>query len=77
MIPRDAFEGVDEVKPGMQFQAESPEGQLQIILVKAVSDEGVTIDANHPLAGQVLHFDVTVSEVRDSTEEEREHGHVH
>ncbi len=77
VIPRDAFEGVDEVKPGMQFQAENPEGRLQIILVKAVAEDGVTIDGNHPLAGQVLHFDVTVAEVRESTEEEREHGHVH
>ncbi len=76
-IPHDAFEGVDEVKPGMQFQAESPEGHLQIILVKDVVDDGVLIDANHPLAGEVLHFDVTIDEVRESTEEEREHGHSH
>lgn len=77
VIPHDAFEGLDDVKPGIQFQAESPEGHQQIILVKEVSEAGVTIDTNHPLAGQVLHFDITIAEVRESTEEEREHGHAH
>ncbi len=77
LLPHDAFEGIDEVKPGMQFQAESPDGQMQIILVKDVAEEGVTIDANHPLAGQVLHFDVTIAEVREATAEEIEHEHVH
>jgi FKBP-type peptidyl-prolyl cis-trans isomerase SlyD len=37
----------------------------------------VTLDANHPLAGQELTFDVTVKSVRDATQEELDHGHVH
>jgi FKBP-type peptidyl-prolyl cis-trans isomerase SlyD len=37
----------------------------------------VTVDGNHPLAGEVLNFDVEVAEVRDATQEELEHGHVH
>jgi FKBP-type peptidyl-prolyl cis-trans isomerase SlyD len=77
VIPRDAFEGIDEIQPGMQFQAENPEGQLQIVCVKEIADDGVTIDANHPLAGEVLNFDVTVELVRKATAEELEHGHVH
>jgi FKBP-type peptidyl-prolyl cis-trans isomerase SlyD len=77
VIPREAFEGIDDIQPGMQFQAENPEGQLQIVCVKEIADEGITIDANHPLAGQVLNFDVTVEEVREATAEELEHGHVH
>jgi FKBP-type peptidyl-prolyl cis-trans isomerase SlyD len=77
VIPRDAFEGIDEIQPGMQFQAENPEGQLQIVCVKEIADDGITIDANHPLAGEVLNFDVTVELVREATAEELEHGHVH
>jgi FKBP-type peptidyl-prolyl cis-trans isomerase SlyD len=42
-----------------------------------VGEETVTIDANHPLAGETLHFDVEVVEVRDATDEEQEHGHAH
>ena len=37
----------------------------------------MTLDGNHPLAGATLHFDVTVQEVRDASQEELDHGHVH
>lgn len=77
VVPAEAFSGVEEVKPGMQFQAQNASGQVHNITVRAVSDEGVTIDANHPLAGQVLNFDVSVEDVREATNEEIEHGHVH
>jgi FKBP-type peptidyl-prolyl cis-trans isomerase SlyD len=77
VVPKDAFDGIDDIQPGMQFQAESPEGQLQIVSVKEIGDDGITIDANHPLAGQVLHFDITIETVREATAEELEHGHVH
>lgn len=76
-VPRSAFEGVPEIKPGMQFQAEGPDGQTQHITVKEVSDEEITVDGNHPLAGQVLNFDVTIGDVRAASEEEVAHGHVH
>ena len=46
-------------------------------VISLASDGAVTIDANHPLAGQTLHFDVEVVEARDATDEEQEHGHVH
>ena len=75
-VPRTAFEGVETIEPGMQFQAQTPGGP-QIVRVVEVADETVTIDANHPLAGQTLHFDVEVVETRDATDEEQEHGHVH
>jgi FKBP-type peptidyl-prolyl cis-trans isomerase SlyD len=48
-----------------------------VALVTAVRGDYATIDANHPLAGQTLHFEVDVVEVRDATEEELTHGHVH
>ena len=75
-VPREAFQGVDQIEPGMQFQANTPEG-VQVITVKAVNGETVTVDANHPLAGQDLNFDVEIVEVREATEEESAHGHVH
>lgn len=75
-VPRSAFEGVDAIEPGMQFQAQTPGGP-QIVRVVEVNDETVTIDANHPLAGETLHFDVEVVETRDATDEEQEHGHAH
>lgn len=76
-VPHSAFEGAPEIKAGMQFQAQAPDGQVQLITVTEVSDEEVTVDGNHPLAGQVLHFDVTIEDVREASEEELEHGHAH
>lgn len=76
-LPRDIFTGVDEIQVGMEFQAQGPEGQVQSVTVKQVEDDGVTIDANHALAGVVLNFDVSVEDVREATEEEVTHGHVH
>lgn len=76
-VPREAFQGVDDIQPGMQFQAQSPEGQVQVITVKDVTDEGILVDGNHPLAGQTLNFAIEVAEVREATEQELEHGHPH
>jgi len=73
VLPMENFQGVDKVEPGMQFRASTPQGQ-QIITVQKVEGEEVTIDANHPLAGETLNFDVTVREVREATEEEQAHG---
>ena len=76
-VPHSAFEGVEDIQPGMQFEATNPEGHRQLITVEEIKDSGVTINANHPLAGQVLHFNVSVEEVREATAEELEHGHAH
>ncbi len=76
-VPHSAFEGVEKVEPGMQFQARGDDGETQVITVTEVADSGVTVDGNHPLAGQVLNFSVRVEEIREATEEEIEHGHVH
>ena len=74
--PASAFAEVGEVKPGMQFEAEGPEGS-EMVTVVSVDGDTITLDGNHPLAGETLHFDVTVREIRDATEEELEHGHAH
>jgi FKBP-type peptidyl-prolyl cis-trans isomerase SlyD len=75
-VDRSAFEGADDVKVGMRFHAQTEHG-TEIITVIAVDGDKVTIDANHPLAGQDLHFDVEIVDVRDATEDEISHGHVH
>ena len=76
-VPISAFDTPENVKAGVQFQAQGPDGQVQLITVQEVTDDGVTINANHPLAGQVLHFDVTIEAVREASAEEIAHGHVH
>lgn len=75
-VPRSAFEGVDQIEAGMQFQAQTDNGTMHVVVTE-VSEESVTVDGNHPLAGESLHFDVTVEKIRDATEEEIAHGHPH
>ena len=75
-VPRTEFKGISELKPGIQLQAQTDQG-VQIFTVVDVNDSEVTLDANHPLAGQTLHFEVTVKGVRDATSEELTHGHAH
>lgn len=74
-LPKSAFQGA-EPQPGMQFQANGPQGPM-VVTVSAVEGDNITIDGNHPLAGQNLHFAIEVTEVREATEEELNHGHVH
>ncbi len=76
-VPREAFQGVDTIEAGMQFQAQGEGGQMQMVVVREVTDEAVLVDGNHPLAGQVLNFDVSIEGVREASAEEIEHGHVH
>lgn len=75
-LPSSSFGGVEEIKVGMEFHAETENG-MQVVEVIEVSDDTVTIDGNHPLAGVELHFDIEIIEVRDATEDELEHGHIH
>lgn len=75
-VPASLFEGVDEVEVGMQFRADSDQGQ-RLVTVTDIEGEEVTIDANHPLAGERLNFEVEIQEIRPATDEELNHGHVH
>lgn len=75
-IPRSAFP-VQDIEPGMRFSAGSPDGRDQVVTVVKVEDDIVTVDGNHPLAGETLYFDVEVVDLREATEEEATHGHVH
>ena len=74
---RAAFAGIDEIEVGMAFDTEGDDGRSQTVWITAVDKEVVTIDLNHPLAGETLHFDVEIVAVRKATNEELSHGHVH
>ncbi|MDR1618516.1 MAG: peptidylprolyl isomerase [Treponema sp.] len=74
-IALDRFEGAEPAE-GMQFEAWTP-GGYRIVTVTGVEGSSVTIDANHPLAGKNLCFDVTVAAVREAQPEELRHGHTH
>ena len=75
-VPKRAFQGVGEVKAGMRFTAQTENGPRQVVVTRVTGDM-VTVDGNHPLAGQTLNFDVEITEVRAASEEELAHGHVH
>ena len=74
-VPRDSFPA-KEIKTGDMFQARSGD-QEQVVIVLEVTEQSVTIDGNHPLAGQDLTFDVEIMDRRDATSDEILHGHVH
>jgi len=75
-VPKEAFAEMEKVEPGMMVTAQTEGGQVNLVVTE-VDESTVTVDANHPLAGKSLTFDVTVEEVRDASEEEIAHGHVH
>lgn len=77
VLGRNMFEGVDELEVGMQFHASAPDGGMQIVTITALDGDEVTVDGNHPLSGQRLTFEVKVAAVRDASEDEVAHGHVH
>ncbi len=75
-VPREAFEGVDVIEVGMQFQAQTAQGPIPVTVI-AVDGESVTLDGNHELAGVRLNFAVKIEDVREASPEELDHGHVH
>lgn len=75
-LPKRSLQGSGEIRKGLQFRAQTDEG-LRVFTVTAVVGDMVTLDGNHPLADQTLHFDVEVVGVRSASAEELEHGHVH
>jgi FKBP-type peptidyl-prolyl cis-trans isomerase SlyD len=75
-VPRRSFKGIANIQVGMQFQVQSDHGPRAVTVTNVIGDM-VTVDGNHPLAGQHLNFDVEITEVRVATDEELSHGHVH
>ncbi len=76
VVSKSGFTGDEEMFEGMQVQLETDNGPA-IAVISKIDGEEVTLDLNHPLAGEELHFDVTITEVREATDEEISHGHVH
>ena len=76
-IPKSALKGIDDVKVGMQLQSQDQDGNAYIVTVTKVEDDKITIDANHALAGETLHFSVSIESIRKAETEELSHGHVH
>lgn len=76
-VPRIEFPADLEIEEGVELNVTDEDGQNQYARVESVTKETVRLDFNHPLAGAELHFSVKVVALREPTEEELEHGHVH
>jgi len=68
-VPASSFDGVEDVVVGMKFQTNTG-GEAQIVQVVEVGKEEVTIDANHPLAGLALNFDIEIVKIRSASDSE-------
>lgn len=75
-VPKEMFAEIDDLAVGAQLRATTDDGEQTVIVVD-MTDDTITVDGNHPLAGIELKFEVEVLEVRDATEDELTHGHVH
>jgi FKBP-type peptidyl-prolyl cis-trans isomerase SlyD len=75
-VPLDYFPGYATVREGMQFEAETPNGSC-IVTVTTVNEKEALVDANHPMAGLDLGFDIWIRSVREALPAEIEHGRPH
>jgi FKBP-type peptidyl-prolyl cis-trans isomerase SlyD len=78
VVPLSGFQadGEEKLAEGMQVRVETNEG-VSIADVVKIDGDDVTLDLNHPLADETLHFDVEVVDIREATKDELEHGHAH
>ncbi len=76
-VPKKYLLDTNKLKPGMTTVLLLKNGGQRMVTVHKVGMTTVDVDLNHPMAGKTLHFDVTINEVRDGTEEEIQHGHAH
>lgn len=75
-VPKEMFADIDDLAVGAQLRATTDDGEQTVIVVDMTEDT-ITVDGNHPLSGMELKFEVEVLTVRDATEDELTHGHVH
>jgi FKBP-type peptidyl-prolyl cis-trans isomerase SlyD len=76
-IPREDVAHMEDLEVGMAIEVEDEEGDIYVAFVRDIGAEVVTIDFNPPLAGKTLTYHVEVVGLREATEEELQHGHVH
>jgi FKBP-type peptidyl-prolyl cis-trans isomerase SlyD len=76
VVSKEMFDGIDNLEVGMQFHAAVNSGSGVITVIKVEGDD-ITIDGNHPMAGQALIFDIEIVGVRLATKDENSHGHIH
>jgi FKBP-type peptidyl-prolyl cis-trans isomerase SlyD len=75
-VDRSEFPDPQQVQVGARFNIQTDQG-VHLATVTDVTEDQAKLDLNHPLAGETLHFDVEVVDIKEASEEEREHGHVH
>ncbi len=76
-VPKEEFPEEIPLKPGTELKVQNKQGETMDARIASVESNSVRLDFNHPLAGKDLHFKVKVSDLREATQEEMEHGHVH
>ncbi|PPK52402.1 FKBP-type peptidyl-prolyl cis-trans isomerase [Marinobacter persicus] len=72
-VPKSLFEGVEKLEVGMKFQTNSGD-ETQVVQVVGIDGNLIRVDANHPLAGFTLYFDLEIVGRRDATEDEITQG---
>ena len=77
IVKKAEFEPEEELTLGKEFQYDDEDGNIFHVRITKIDTEDITVDGNHPLAGQTLHFEVEILDVREATAEELDHGHVH
>ncbi len=75
-IPLKRLKGLGKIAVGQILNLQTNKGPVQVTVVK-MGRFNVDVDANHPLAGETLTFDVEITDIRDASEEEAKHGHAH
>ena len=76
-VPKSQFgEDANKVEVGHQFQVQDQNDQLMLVKVIEIKGDEIVLDANHPMAGKILHFEVEILSVRDATSEELKRGHL-
>ena len=77
VVPKSGFQGEEEMQLGMQVQIDTGEKGLAIATLVKIEGDDITLDLNHPLSDTELHFDIEITDIREATDEEVAHGHVH
>ncbi len=76
-VPRSEFPKDIPLDIGTELEIRDEEDEVMLATVHEVTKDIVRLNFNHPLAGETLHFDIKILELRSATEEELEHGHAH